>query len=205
MDAAVRLTGKQATPLASAHSIESSLREKIIEHLFVGDLMRCLWRRGSRDIEMLRPEVDRGGYDLVLEANGITRHVQFKSSHREATTSEVNAHVNLMRKPSACIIWIRFDLQSMELGPFLWFGAGPRQTIDDLGGKVARHSKGNTNGYKAERSNHRVVNKGRFTMLQTIGDVADALFGHAAAESSRGIVGLLDNRQDANGAGPPVG
>ena len=45
----------------SAHFRESGLREKVIEHLFVGDLLRCLWRRGSRDIEVLRAEVDRAG------------------------------------------------------------------------------------------------------------------------------------------------
>ncbi|MBZ0148036.1 MAG: hypothetical protein K8F62_10915 [Pseudorhodoplanes sp.] len=166
----------------SAHSTESSLREKIIEHLFVGDLLRCLWRRGDRDVEVLRPEVDRGGYDLVLEVNGITRHIQLKSSYRGAATSQVNAHVNLVRKPSACIIWIMFDPQSLELGPFLWFGGSPREAIVDLGDKVARYSKGNKDGYKAERPNHRVVKKGRFQVLHTIDDVADALFGDRSAE-----------------------
>ena len=164
----------------STHSTESSLREKIIEHLFVGDLLRCLWRRGDRNVEVLRPEVDRGGYDLVLEVNGITRHIQLKSSHREAATSQINAHVNLARKPSACIIWIMFDLESLELGPFLWFGGSPREAIVDLGDKVARHSKGNMDGYKAERPHHRVVKKGRFTRLETIEDVTDVLFGPAA-------------------------
>ena len=164
----------------SGHSTESSLREKIIEHLFVGALMRCLWRRGDRDIEMLRPEVDRGGYDLVLEVNGVTRHIQLKSSHRDAATSQVNAHLNLTRKPSACIIWIMFDPQSMELGPFLWFGGSPSEAIVDLGDRVARHSKGNMDGHKAERPHHRVVKKGRFTRLETIEDVTDVLFGPAA-------------------------
>ena len=161
----------------SAHSTESSLREKIIEHLFVGGLLRCLWRRGDRNVEVLRPEVDRGGYDLVLEVNGITRHIQLKSSHREAATAQVNVHVNLKRKPSACIIWIMFDLENLELGPFLWFGGSPREAIVDLGDKVARHSKGNKDGYKAEKPNHRVVKKGRFEELATIEEVAERLFG----------------------------
>ena len=47
----------------SAHFLESALREKVIEHLFVGDLLRCLWRQGTRDIEILRADVDRAGYD----------------------------------------------------------------------------------------------------------------------------------------------
>ena len=60
----------------TAHFLESGLREKVLEHLFVGDLLRCLWRKGARDIEVLRAEVDRAGYDLVLECNGVLRHVQ---------------------------------------------------------------------------------------------------------------------------------
>ena len=40
------------------HTVNSSTREKVLEHLFVGDLLRCLWRRGARDIEVLRAEVD---------------------------------------------------------------------------------------------------------------------------------------------------
>ena len=75
----------------SAHFLESGLREKVIEHLFVGDLLRCLWRRGSRDIEVLRAEVDRAGYDLVLESNGVLRQVQLKASYLGARTSNTDS------------------------------------------------------------------------------------------------------------------
>ena len=54
-----------ALPVEAAHS---SAREKVLEHLFVGELLRCLWRRGIRNMEVLRAEVDMGGYDLVVEA-----------------------------------------------------------------------------------------------------------------------------------------
>ena len=113
--------------------LHSSLREKVLEHLFVGDLLRCLWRLGRRDIELLRAEVDYAGYDLVLECNGCVRHVQLKSSHRNAAVRTVNAHVGLTKKPSACIIWIRFNSTTMELGPFLWFGAEPGCPVPPLG------------------------------------------------------------------------
>jgi hypothetical protein len=75
--------------------MDSSLREKIIEHAFVADLLRELWLRGRRDIEMLRAEVDRAGYDIVLHCNGVLRHVQLKSSHRAAATSKVDAKLAL--------------------------------------------------------------------------------------------------------------
>jgi hypothetical protein len=173
----ITLADKPAPGPASVHSTESSLREKIIEHLFVGDLLRCLWRKGIRDIEVLRTEVDRSGYDLVLEANGVVRHIQLKASHRQAKTAKLDIQLKLRKKPSACVIWIRFDQESLELGPYLWFGSAPHQAIPSLGEKVSRFSKGDSRGYKAERPNHRVIRKGDFTLLASIDEVADRLFG----------------------------
>jgi hypothetical protein len=170
----------EAAPLpASVHSTESSLREKIIEHLFVGDLLRCLWLKGIRDIEVLRSEVDRSGYDLVLESNGVVRHIQLKASYRLAKTATLNIHLNLQSKPAACVIWIRFDSKTMQLGPYLWFGSGPQQRLPTLGDTISRHTKGDSKGYKAERPNHRVVKKARFEVLATIDEVAERLFGAA--------------------------
>jgi hypothetical protein len=53
--------------LDTSHFLQSSLREKLLEHLFIGELLRRLWRLGRRDIEVLRAEIDASGYDLVLE------------------------------------------------------------------------------------------------------------------------------------------
>jgi hypothetical protein len=76
-----------------AYFANSSLREKIIEHLFVGELLRTLWQRGARRVELLRAEVDAGGYDLVLECNGIIRHIQLKSSYRGTKSERPNIRV----------------------------------------------------------------------------------------------------------------
>jgi len=160
-----------------SHSHDSSLREKVIEHLFVGDVLRCLWCRGGREIEVLRTEVDRSGYDLVVEANGIMRHIQLKSSYRGAKTGNVAIHIDLGRKPSGCVIWIWFDERTMELGPFLWFGGHPGEELPPLGDKVARHSKGDSTGRKAERPNTRVLAKGKFLKIGTIEDLVEMLFG----------------------------
>ena len=185
LDVPITLPVEPAVHAASAHSTESSLREKIIEHLFLGDLLRCLWRKGVRDIEILRSEVDRDGYDLVLEANGVIRHIQLKASHRLAKTAELDIQVSLQRKPCACVIWIRFDPDSLELGPYLWFGAAPQQRMPPLGDKVSRLSKGNSKGYKGERLSHRVVKKGRFETLTSINEVAERLFGLHSGHSER--------------------
>lgn len=160
------------------HFIQSSTREKVLEHLFVGDLLRCLWRQGVRDPEILRAEVDKGGYDLVLEANGILRHVQLKSSHRTAKTSQVGINIALERKPSGCVIWIRFDPATMELGLFLWHGGLPGARLPSLGDRIGKHTKGNSTGAKAARPNIRLLRRSQFEILPTIDAVASVLFGN---------------------------
>jgi len=77
--------------------------------VFLGELLRGLWRKNVRDLEVLRPEVDNGGYDLALVFRGLTRHVQLKSSYRGARCADVTASVKLLGRPSACIVWIFFD------------------------------------------------------------------------------------------------
>lgn len=159
------------------HSSESTQLEKVLEHLFVGDLLRCLWVRGCRDVEVLRSEVDRGGYDFAIECRGVLRHIQLKASHARAKTRAVNVNTNLAGKPSGCVIWVQFNFESLELGPFLWFGGAPGAPLPPLGNRVARHSKGNKMGFKSERPRIRVVSRKAFRSLPTMADVAAALFG----------------------------
>lgn len=177
MDAIMDLTRGEPSLPQPALFLDSSLREKLIEHVFIGDLLRLLWRRGIPDVEVLRAEVDRGGYDLVLECDNVLRHIQFKSSHRGARTSEVSVNIKLAAKPSGCVIWVLFDRDTLQLGPFLWFGAAPGHRLPLLGEKVARHSKADSNGLKAERPNLRVVRRRCFRVLETMDDVVSALFG----------------------------
>ena len=159
-------------PPDSGHTLQSSLRASIVEHLFVGELMALLWSRGIREIELLRAEVDCAGYDLVIGCNGIERHIQFKSSHKDGKAASVNVHTALCRKPSGCVLWIIFDENERKIGPFLWFGGSPGRPMPELGHRVARH----TRKPKSERKAIRVVTKSRFEKLATIEEVATRLF-----------------------------
>jgi hypothetical protein len=53
-------------------------------------------RDGRRDIEVLKSEVDRAGYDIVLEANGVIRHVQLESSFIGSKVREVSVNTKLL-------------------------------------------------------------------------------------------------------------
>lgn len=75
------------------------------------------------------------------------------------------------------MIWLLFDPQTLQLGPFRWFGGSPGKPIPSLGDKIARHTKGNRDGVKLERPGIRVVNKGQFRELKSMEDVVTELFG----------------------------
>jgi hypothetical protein len=147
---------------SSAHSLDSSLREQALGHIFLGQLLAFMWRNGERDIEVLKSEVDRGGYDVVLESNGIIRHIQLKSSFRGAKVREVDVSTKLLRKPGGCILWLEFDRENLAIERYYWFGSKAGTALPDLGLRISRHSKGNSDGEKNERPIHRIVTRGRF-------------------------------------------
>ncbi len=163
---------------ATEHSLNSSYREALLEHLLAGELMRHCWLKKLPPVEMMKPQVDRGGYDLVLESNAIIRHVQLKGSFDGAATASVNVNVALAEKPSGCVIWTLFDRDTLHFVRFLWFGGTPGEKLPDLMPfKTAKHAKGNAQGFKAERPNIRTVPRSAFTSLTSVDEVVSHLFG----------------------------
>ena len=59
--------------------MHSTLRERVVEHVFVGEALRALWKQRIRAVEVLRSEFDAHGYDLVMARGPIVRHIQFKT------------------------------------------------------------------------------------------------------------------------------
>lgn len=160
----------------SIHALHSSYREKLVEHLLIGELLKCSWKDESFSLEVSKPEVDRRGYDLILEKGNVVRHVQLKTSKIGARASKQNLHVALAEKASGCVIWIYFN-DAAELGPFYFFGskAGePLPSLDDM--RVAKHTKANSEGVKSERPDIRIVNKGQFHRLETVQELYEHLF-----------------------------
>ena len=160
------------------HSLHSSQREILIEHLFAGEVMRHLWLRGVYNLEVLKPQVDDSGYDLVLETASIVRHVQLKSTKRGSSLNHVNINLHLAQKPSGCVILIEFDPATLELGPFYWFGGPPAQRLPEISTfHAAKHTKGNAKGEKLERPNIRQIPRSKLERLDTIEQVVVGLFG----------------------------
>ena len=143
---------------------------------FVADVLRYLWQHGITDAEILTAEVDNAGYDVVIDCNGVIRHIQLKSSHDGSTTAEQKVNLRLASKPSGCVIWLIFDANT-RLPQIPLVRGAPGSPLPDISQfRTAKHSKANAQGHKAERPNIRVVGKGKFNVLSTIADVVDRLF-----------------------------
>ena len=163
------------------HSEHSSYREKLIEHLFVSELLKISWNRGDCQLEVAKPEVDNSGYDLIAEVRSVVRHIQLKASYIGGKTSRQKVHVKLAEKMSGCVVWVYFDENTLDLGPFYFFGSEPGKPLPSIENeKVARHTKGDSEGHKAERPNIRELNKGAFTCYDSIEDLYKTLFGEGA-------------------------
>lgn len=159
------------------HYLHSSFREKLLEHLFVAELLKRSWAEHSCDLEIAKPEVDSKGYDLIAEKVGVVRHIQLKSTKRGGNAAHQNIHIALASKPSGCVVWFEFDENTLELGPFRFLGDEPSKKlppIDHL--PIAKHPKANAEGKKTERPQLRRVAKGKFELIDSFDELYRVLF-----------------------------
>lgn len=156
---------------------QSVFREKLLEHLLIGELLKYSWLNEDATLEVSQPSIDRFGHDVVPEANGVTRHVQLKASSDSAKTATQNIHLGLAEKPSRCVIWRRFDPATMAIGPFLFFGGAPGEPLPPIEHfKTSRHTKPNSAGVKTERPNLRSISIKYFRAIDSIETLYHALF-----------------------------
>ncbi|MDX7952134.1 hypothetical protein P7D22_13215 [Lichenihabitans sp. Uapishka_5] len=160
---------------AAAHFQNSTLRERIVEHVFVGQALKALWCRGVVDVEVLRSEFDAHGYDLVMARAETVRHIQFKTGST-VKPGEVSVSTTLAAKPSGCVLWIRVTPQ-LDMGPYFWFGGAPGQPLPSLAEYPSpRRPTHNKAGERPLRKNHRLIPGKAFSLLPTMDAVLDELF-----------------------------
>lgn len=167
-------------------SLYSRLRERIVEHAFVGESLRVLWRRGTVDVEVLRSEFDAHGYVLVMARGRIVRHIQFKTG-TSSKPSDVSVACALSTKPSGCVIWIRVN-EHLDIGPYFWFGGRPGEPLPSIEEcEIPRRATHNKKGERPPRLNHRLVPGNRFEQLDSIEDLLAKLFGGPTVDAAEGI------------------
>lgn len=175
----------------------SSMRENYLMHLLLAQLGLELDARGV-EYDELRSAVDREGFDVLLEAGGIARHIQVKVKVLGGARSEVTINTRLATKPSGCVVWLTFDSVARDFSEIHWFGGRPGEPLPDTGMIVARHTRANSQGVKAERPGHRVVKARQFERLDSMAHLVDRLFGCLPAVP----LAFLRSRLLAAGTGP---
>ncbi|MGV8936956.1 MAG: CopG family antitoxin [Allorhizobium sp.] len=155
------------------HHVNSSLRENIVEHLFVGSALRLLWQNGITNVEILRSEFDAYGYDLVITSDKIIRHVQLKSGTK---LKPVSASMLLAEKPSGCVLFIQLN-DRLEIGPYHLFSSKAGFPLPDISAfKVTKRATADAAGKKPLRSMHRDIPVSKFGKYETlVGVLAELL------------------------------
>ena len=114
---------------------DSSFREKMLEHIFIAELLQEAWLVRGQTTEVLRPEVDNAGYDLVLECGRIRRYIQLKGSRLDGKAKSKDVNPKLAEKPGGCVVWIFYEeVEGRATLQYRFFGKGPAEYLD-LGGK----------------------------------------------------------------------
>ena len=162
----------------------SGLVEQVLEYGFLAALSAELLRRDLR-FEVLRADIDLYGHDLVVEVDGILRHIQLKGMVRGGASREVNVNTMLAEKPSGCVIWMTYDPATFAIEGWRWLGGAPGEKLTGLGDRVGKHSRPNSGGGKNPRPNILRVSAGRFTKVSNIAALADLLFGPASLNMLR--------------------
>jgi hypothetical protein len=81
--------------------------------------------------------------------------------------------------------WIARLGTAIQLVPYVWFGGRAGEPLPPRGERVARPTKADKAGVKAERPNLRVVGRGSFKALETMEEVVAELFGFAGGSLAR--------------------
>lgn len=159
----------------------SSHREKVVEHVFLGELLRYLWVQRIEGVQVLKPEVDAAGYDLVLALGTTIRHVQLKTMMKGGKAQSQPVHESLAAQPSGCVVWIVLN-EDLSFDHFRWYGEAPGRALEKLVKcKHAKHNRANAQGIKQARASTRSVPKSAFEPVVGMEALVQRLFGVAVA------------------------
>jgi hypothetical protein len=155
----------------------STLRERIVEHIFVGEALRILWDKDITDVEVFRSEFDAHGYDLAMAQRDIVRHIQLKTSLKKPR--KISIAQSLAEKPSGCVIWIQIT-PDLKLGPYYWFGG----TLGNQLPKISEFPNAmrptrNKKGERPIRRNYREVPLSKFEEVKSLLEILEKRFGGA--------------------------
>ncbi len=175
--------------------LKSTFYEQLVKHVFISEVLQEVWYSFGKTAEVLYSEVDASGYDVVFDCNGVLRHVQIKTSKPDAKARGQKVNLALAEKPSGCVVWVlrQEDLVTRRMSlSYRFFGDDAGKPLPSLHGfKIAKHTKGNRQGVKNQRTAIRVVPKSRFVRIPTTRELVGKLFGLRSPLNNMDQQGIL--------------
>jgi hypothetical protein len=111
----------------------------------------------------------------VMSHGPIVRYVQLKTQ----AAGKVSVGRTLAQKPSGCVVWIRLNKDTLELGPFMWFGGAPGRPLPDISlYPNPRRATHNAEGERPVRKNHRELSFGVHKAENIRRSSCEALWGN---------------------------
>jgi len=102
----------------------STYFENLMEHRFLHDIgVELVLRDPPVMINILKAEVDRFGFDLVLSVDSVTRHLQMKTRSGNQTQNPYEISEALWEIPGATVIWMCYDQQTLEPNGYWCLGS----------------------------------------------------------------------------------
>jgi hypothetical protein len=152
--------------VAINRSKNSHAFENMMEHVFLGELLRHMWFDRHEIVEVAKAQVDSWGYDVVLTTDSTTRYVQLK------TSVPADVHMRLAHRDGGCVVAALPGSGADALEYRFWDASSGMTGLDKA--KSTTYKKGQTQ--RNERPTHRVVPASHFTGKLGVSELCQHLF-----------------------------
>ena len=158
---------------------DSSWIGYLYETRLLADLLTVAWTR-DEIVSISKATVDSGGYDVVVQRGDTERFVQVKQVTSTSSTSRIQVHVLLEKRPSGCVVVVRHgppgDPAADRRLDFAVFGSPAGSPVDLRGfSRASKARSGHLPEDQKQRKNTVVVPLARLTWL-SVDELYDFLF-----------------------------
>lgn len=162
----------------------SVYRERLVEHLFIAEIMQAAWQQGIVPV-ISRTEFDGWGYDLAIEdGKGIARYLQLKTKVKGRSVT-INGRLASLRGAAVVLILIGAGEDDRIRLKYRLYQNGASTPLKISGLKTAKYTRyvkaSDGTAVRKERKTHYRLPLSRFTPPMGMDAVVKTLFSPPAS------------------------